>query len=204
MSRRYAVIYADPPWRYSSKHHGYGGAEDHYPTMALEDIKAIAVPAADDCALFLWATMPMLPKALEVVEAWSFKYKTTAFCWVKQNKSGIGLVTGLGHWTRSNAEICLLATRGRPRRVSARVHSVVISPRGGHSQKPDEVRRRIVELMGNVPRLEMFARSRTPGWDVWGNEVKNSIALSVRVRSELRAGDFVDSDRRWRRCSTAS
>lgn len=115
--RRYAVIYADPPWRYSSKHHGYGGAEDHYSTMALDDIKAIRVPASDDCALFLWATMPLLQQAFEVMNGWGFKYKTTAFCWVKQNRSGEGLVTGLGYWTRSNVEICLLATRGRPRPV---------------------------------------------------------------------------------------
>jgi N6-adenosine-specific RNA methylase IME4 len=113
--RRYAVIYADPPWRYSSKHHGHGGAEDHYSTMALSDIKAICVPASEDCALFLWATMPLLPQAFEVIESWGFRYKTTAFCWVKQNPSGVGLVTGLGHWTRSNVEVCLLATRGRPR-----------------------------------------------------------------------------------------
>lgn len=198
--RRYAVIYADPPWRYNSKHHGHGGAEDHYPTMALQDIKAIRVPASDDCALFLWATMPLLKQAFEVIKAWGFKYKTTAFCWVKQAKSGDGFVTGLGSWTRSNAEVCLLATRGRPRPVSHRVHSVVFTPRRRHSQKPDEVRERIVELMGNVPRLEMFARSRTPGWDVWGNEVKNSIELKAPQQDDVRG----DAERRWRRCSIAS
>jgi site-specific DNA-methyltransferase (adenine-specific) len=198
--RCYAVIYADPPWRYTQQLHGHGGAEDHYPTMALEDIKAIRVPASDDCALFLWATMPLLRQAFEVIEARGFKYKTTAFCWVKQTKSGDGFVTGLGSWTRSNAEVCLLATRGRPRPVSHRVHSVVITPRRRHSQKPDEVRERIVELMGNLPRLEMFARSRTPGWDVWGNEVKNSIELKVPQQDDVRG----DGERRWRRCSIAS
>jgi len=169
-SRRYSVIYADPPWRYRSKNHGRGGAEDHYPTMALDEIKAVRLPAASDCALFLWATMPLLPDALAVIKAWEFTYKTVAFCWVKQNMSGLGLFTGLGAWTRANSELCLLATRGRPQRLSRRVHSVVVSPRQRHSQKPDEVRRRIVDLMGDVPRLEMFARSRTRGWDVWGNE----------------------------------
>jgi Transcriptional activator, adenine-specific DNA methyltransferase len=201
MRRRYALVYADPPWRYNSKHHGYGGAEDHYPTMALEDIKAIRVPAADDCALFLWATMPLLRQAFEVIDAWGFKYKTTAFCWLKQTKSGVGLVTGLGSWTRSNAEVCLLATRGRPRPVSHRVHSVVLSPRRRHSQKPDEVRERIVELMGNVPRLEMFARVRTPGCDTWGNEVKNSVEIRV---PRLDDAGHAESERRWRRCSIAS
>jgi site-specific DNA-methyltransferase (adenine-specific) len=201
--RRYAVIYADPPWRYSSKHHGFGGAEDHYSTMALEDIKAIRVPASDDCALFLWATMPLLQQAFEVIDGWGFKYKTTAFGWVKQNKSGAGLVTGLGYWTRSNVEVCLLATRGRPRPKSHGVHSVVVAPRRRHSQKPDEVRDRIVELMGNVTRLEMFARTRTPGWDVWGNEVKGAIELSPGQPLSQRVGED-DSERRWRRCSTAS
>lgn len=202
--RRYAVIYADPPWRYSSKHHGYGGAEDHYSTMALDDIKAIRVPASDDCALFLWATMPLLQQAFEVMNGWGFKYKTTAFCWVKQNRSGEGLVTGLGYWTRSNVEICLLATRGRPRPRSHSVHSVVVAPRRRHSQKPDEVRNRIVELMGNVPRLEMFARTRTPGWDVWGNEVRGSIDIPSPGSLSLTADVDGESERRWRRCSTAS
>ncbi len=199
--RRYAVIYADPPWRYSDKRHGFGGAEDHYSTMALEEIKAIAVPASDDCALFMWATMPLLPQAFGVIKAWDFKYKTSAFTWVKQNKSGVGFVTGLGFWTRSNTELCLLATRGRPRPISHRVHSVVVAPRTRHSQKPDEVRRRIVELMGNVPRLEMFARTRTPGWDTWGNEVKNSIELPARRSDD---SDQLPAERRWRKCSTAS
>lgn len=204
MSRRYAVIYADPPWRYRSRHRGYGGAEDHYRTLALEDIKAIPLPAADDCALFLWATMPFVREALEVVVAWRFAYKTTAFTWVKLNPSGRGLATGLGYWTRANAELCLLATRGRPRPVSHRVHSVVISPRGRHSQKPNEVRRRIVDLMGNVPRLEMFARSRTPGWDVWGKEVRNSVDLAGQVPIGLPDAELTESARRRRRWLSAS
>lgn len=185
MRRRYAVIYADPPWRYRNKRLGHGGAEDHYPTMALDEIKVLPVPAAPDCALFLWATMPLLQQAFEVIDAWGFTYKTTAFCWVKENKSGIGYVTGLGYWTRSNAEVCLLATRGRLQPVSHRVHSVVLAPRGRHSEKPAEVRSRIVELMGNVPRLEMFARTRAPGWDAWGNEVAGSIELPTSTASSI-------------------
>jgi N6-adenosine-specific RNA methylase IME4 len=185
--RTYAVIYADPPWQYRNKFSGYGGAEDHYPTMMLRDIKAIQVPAADDCALFLWATMPLLAQAFEVIEAWGFEIRTTAFCWVKVNRSGDGLVTGLGHWTRSNAEHCLLGIRGRPRRISPRVHSVLLRPRGRHSEKPAEIRSRIVELMGNVSRLEMFARTRTPGWDAWGNEVRSSIELQTETSDEPAA-----------------
>lgn len=112
----------------------------------------------------------MLREALDLIEAWGFQYKTIAFNWIKQNKSGNGLFWGLGNYTRSNSEICLLATKGKPKRVSAAVHSVVISPIERHSKKPDEVRDRIVELMGDLPRIELFARSGADGWDCWGNE----------------------------------
>ena len=118
----------------------------------------------------MWATFPMLREALDLIEAWGFKYKTIAFNWVKQNKSGAGLFWGLGNWTRSNSEICLLAIKGKPKRVSAAVHSVVMTPVQRHSQKPDEVRERIVKLVGDVPRIELFARQSAPGWDCWGNE----------------------------------
>ena len=201
--RRYAVIYADPPWCYRNKRRGYGGAEDHYPTMGLGEIKALQVPAADNCALFIWGTMPLLQDAFEVIDAWGFTYKTTAFCWVKQNSSGVGLVTGMGYWTRSNVEVCLLATRGRPRPISHRVHSVVISPRRRHSEKPGEVRDRIVQLMGNVPRLEMFARTRTPGWDVFGNEVKGGIDIPMGGSLGRPWRENRDREERWRRCSNA-
>lgn len=122
----------------------------------------------------MWATFPMLREALEVIEAWGFTYKTIAFNWVKQNKSGVGLMWGLGNWTRSNSEICLLAVKGKPKRVSASVHSVILSPVQQHSRKPAEARDRIVELMGDLPRIELFAREAAPGWDAWGNEAPNT------------------------------
>ena len=125
----------------------------------------IAEVAADDCVLFLWATFPQLQEALQVIKAWGFKYKTVAFVWLKQNKSGKGWFFGLGFWTRGNAEICLLATKGKIRRRSARVHQFLISPLRGHSQKPDEAREKIVELMGDLPRLELFARDKADGWE---------------------------------------
>lgn len=118
----------------------------------------------------------MLKEALEVIEAWGFTYKTVAFNWVKQNKSGVGLFMGLGNWTRSNSEICLLAVKGKPKRVSAGVHSIILSPLQRHSRKPDETRDRIVELMGDLPRIELFARETAPGWDSWGNEVPDPVA----------------------------
>lgn len=171
--KKYAVIYADPPWGYRNRGTRAAAAR-HYPTMTLADIKALPVAdiAAEDCALFLWATFPMLPEALAVIEAWGFQYKTLAFCWVKRNRKSPGWSWGLGNWTRSNPEVCLLAVRGRPARVSASVHSLIEAPVGRHSAKPKEARARIEALMGDVPRIELFARERVPGWDAWGNEVK--------------------------------
>lgn len=170
--KKYAVIYADPPWGYRNRG-TRAAAEKHYRTMSIGDIKALPVTdiAAADCVLFLWATFPMLPEALETVRAWGFRYKTLAFCWVKRNRTSPGWFWGLGNWTRSNPEVCLLAVRGRPARVSASVHSLIDSPVGKHSAKPKEVRERIVDLMGDIPRIELFARERAPGWDCWGDEV---------------------------------
>ncbi len=183
--KKYNVILADPPWSFrawSSKGMGRS-AEQHYPTMRLEDIKALPVSdlAAGDCVLFLWATFPMLKEALEVIDTWGFTYKTVAFTWVKENRKSPGLFWGLGYWTRANAEVCLLATRGSPKRQSAAVHQVILSPVEWHSKKPDEVQERIVTLMGDVSRVELFARQETPGWDVWGNEVECSPGLASRL-----------------------
>lgn len=172
---KYSVIYADPPWSYrvwSSKGAGRS-AENHYPTMSIEDIRALPVAelADKDCALFLWVTFPTLREAMTVLDAWGFTYKTVAFVWIKENRQTPSLFWGLGYWTRSNAEVCILATKGSPKRFSAGVHQVIMSPIEQHSKKPDETRERIVKLMGDVPRVELFARQTAPGWDVWGNEV---------------------------------
>lgn len=178
MEQKYAIIYADPPWRYQ-RNKGYGAAENHYPTMDIDDICALSVAelAAKDCALFLWATFPMLPEALRTMRAWGFAYKTVAFVWVKKNRRADNWVTGLGFWTRSNAEICLLGTRGHISRECNVVHQLIVSPRERHSKKPDEARERIVQLMGDLPRVELFARQQSPGWQVWGNEVQSSVVL---------------------------
>ena len=176
--QKYQVIYADPPWDYQQCRLS-GSAKKHYPTMRIEELCALPVAEITDrdCALFLWATFPQLPEALRLIQAWGFVYKTVAFVWLKQNRKALTWFYGLGFWTRSNAEICLLATKGHPKRQSAGIHQLVISPVEHHSKKPDEVREKIVALMGDVPRIELFARQQTPGWDVWGNEVENSTAL---------------------------
>ena len=178
MNEKFTAIYADPPWRYEQKN-VHGSAEHHYPTMSIEEICSLPVKnlAAKDCVLFLWATFPQLPEAFKVIEAWGFSYRSVAFVWVKRNKRSSSWFYGLGYWTRGNAEICLLAVKGHPKRKSASVHQLIVSPIEQHSKKPDEARKKIVELMGDVPRLELFAREAKPGWAVWGNEVESTVIL---------------------------
>lgn len=173
--KKYKIIYADPPWQYrvySKK--GLGrSAERHYSTMPLKDICSLPVSdlSDDDCVLFMWTTVPLLQDCFSVLDAWGFVYKTVAFVWIKQNKKSDSLFWGMGYWTRANAEFCILATKGHPKRKSVSVHQVVLSHIEEHSKKPEEVRQRIVELMGDLPRIELFARQKADGWDVWGNEV---------------------------------
>jgi len=175
---KYQVIYADPAWTYKvwSKKGAGRTAASHYDVMQIEDIKALPVAELADknCALFMWATYPNLKEAFEVIESWGFTYKTVAFTWVKKNKVSDSWFWGMGYWTRANAEICLLATKGKPKSVSRSVHQVVDARIERHSKKPDEVRNRIIKLMGDVPRIELFARQRFEGWSVWGNEVRDA------------------------------
>lgn len=175
-NNKYDIIYADPPWRYytySEKGKGRS-AESHYPTMAKTEIQKVPVKSisAKNSVLLLWVTAPCLIEGLELIKAWGFTYKTVAFTWVKQNKKSNSLFMGMGYYTRANAEYCLLATRGKVlKRQSRSVSSVVLSHIERHSQKPKEVRDRIVELFGDRPRIELFARDQADGWDCWGNEV---------------------------------
>ena len=113
----------------------------------------------------------MLPEALEVIKRWGFKYKTVAFTWIKENKKSDGYFTGMGYYTRCNPEQCLLATKGKPKRISKSVRQLIVSRLEQHSKKPDDIRNRIVKLCGDLPRIELFARQRVEGWDCWGNEV---------------------------------
>lgn len=182
MKKKYKIIYADPPWSYKDTQQSGGtaffGASVRYPTM--NNLSIAELPIKDltdkDCALFLWATSPLLPEALLTMEKWGFKFKTLAFCWNKKTKTG-KWVSNMGRWTMGNVELCFLATKGKPQRVIKNVKQLVIAERTTHSRKPDEVRNRIVELMGDLPRIELFAREKTEGWDVFGNEVEGSIEL---------------------------
>jgi len=181
INKKYNIIYADPPWSYNDKMSGHSFSLDHeYETQPLEWIKKLPVQNISDknCVLFLWAVSPQLPEAIEVMKAWGFKYKTVAFCWSKVHKSGKP-VSNLGRWTMGNIELCLLGVRGKPKRICNNVKQLVVAERTIHSKKPDEVRNRIVELMGDLPRIELFARQKTEGWDVWGNEVESDIHIDI-------------------------
>lgn len=178
--KKYQIIYADPPWSYRDKAlAGNRGAVCKYPVMTggvLQDLP-IGQIAAKDCILFLWVTMPKLNECFDLIKAWGFEYKTVGFTWIKKNKKSGTNFWGMGRWTRANAELCLIATKGKPKRLDAGVHSVIETKIEQHSKKPDIIRDQIVKLMGDLPRIELFARQKTKGWDVWGNEVESDIKL---------------------------
>lgn len=171
----YPVILCDCPWEYRvwSKKGADRSPAKHYNTMTTADLCALPVSqiAAKDAMLFMWATFPNLLDCINVMDAWGFQYKSCGFVWVKTNRKSPGFHVGLGYYTRSNTELCFIATRGRPKRISKSVRQLVVSPIERHSKKPDCVRERIVELCGDVPRIELFAREQAVGWDALGNEI---------------------------------
>ena len=174
------IIYADPPWQYRDRANaGKRGASHKYQVMSLDDICDLPVPdiAAEDCLLAMWWVAPMPHEALTVISSWGFTLKTMkGFTWRKLTFHGLEHF-GMGHWTRANSEDCLFATRGRPHRINAGVRQMINAPVREHSRKPDEARERLVTLMGDVPRVELFARQRHPGWHCWGNEVDSDLRL---------------------------
>ena len=175
--KKYQIVYADPPWDYGK--FPSTSQTNAYPLMRTSDICAIPVSsiARDDAVLFLWATMSKLPDAFRVIEAWGFTYVSNGFTWVKTNPRRETYFLGMGYWTRQNVELCLVAKRGRPTRRDNRISSLVIAPRGRHSSKPGIIRDRIVHVCGDLPRIELFARTKAPGWHVWGNELPNDVEL---------------------------
>jgi len=179
--KKYQLIYADPPWHSdynfgqigSSKLSGFGSYL-RYDTMTNEEILALPVPSisADNCALFLWVVNSQLDVGIDVLKRWGFAYKQVAFCWVKTSQAG-NPNCRLGYWTLGGMELCLLGITGNMgnKRIKKNVRQVVLHPRTGHSKKPAIIRQNIEELFGDIPRIELFARSYYDGWDVWGNEV---------------------------------
>ena len=201
--KKYQIIYADPPWSYSSgirSSKKVGGKFQYYtPNSTVgknyetqKDDWILQLPVKDvadkDCVLFLWTTDSHLPIALKVIEAWGFEYRTIAFIWNKKEKSG-KQVCYYGKWTMKGSEICLLGSKGKANSLikSHKVRQLIEADRGYHSEKPEIIRDKIVELMGDLPRIELFARKENKlfdnfnGWDVWGNEVKSDIDFGKKV-----------------------
>jgi site-specific DNA-methyltransferase (adenine-specific) len=185
--RKYNIIYADPPWDSNSQ---FGrdkkkGNDQHYQLMTIDDIKNLPVKrlADDNCILFLWVVDTQLQDALDTIKAWGFEYKTVGFTWAKETKHGKDHF-GVGMWTRKNPEMCLLATIGKPKRVSAGVRQLQRHKIREHSRKPDEIRDAIVELCGDVPRVELFCRHPAEGWDVWGNEVESDKSITKALTGQ--------------------
>jgi len=181
-NKKYQIIYADPPWSYNDKMSGHSFSLDHeYITQNKRWIQNLPIReiCEKDCVLFLWVVSPMLDEGIETLKTWGFKYKTLAFTWVKKTTHG-KWVSNLGRWTMGGSELCLLGVKGKPKRICRNVKQLVFEQRAKHSQKPSEVRNRIVQLMGDLPRIELFARppkdklfedKSYKNWDLWGNEV---------------------------------
>ena len=162
----YGAILTDPPWDFRTWSDKGKGRSPAYSTMSFEELAdlPVAASAAEDCALFMWAVDSHLQTAMDLIQAWGFVYKTIGLIWVKPS-------IGMGYWTRKQAEVCLMATRGKPKRKSRAISQVIKAPRREHSRKPDETYWCIEELVAG-PYLEMFARQKRGGWDSWGNEVE--------------------------------
>lgn len=199
---KYGAILADPPWAFQTWWSGRSNKSPSpkkkfsYPSRAtvpayevMREAELNALPvgdlATDDCVLVMWICWPVLEQSLRVIQAWGFEYKTCAFCWVKAHAGQIDLFQDdisphmtLGYWTRSNSEVALLATRGKPKRQASDVRQAIIEPRREHSRKPDSIHERIERLVAG-PYVELFARQTRPGWDSWGNEVGKFDAKAV-------------------------
>lgn len=192
---KYTLIYADPPWSYRDKaNDGERGAGHKYQTMNVQDICRLPVwdLAAESCLLAMWwvPTQPM--EALKVMDAWGFRLMTMkGFTWHKTNKHKGNSAIGMGHMTRANSEDCLFAVRGKlPERINASICQHITAPRMEHSAKPPVIRDKLVQLLGDVNRIELFSRDNTDGWDVWGNQCSNSVELfngcAVEIVQHLR------------------
>ena len=175
--RRYNIIYADPPYRFSQginpratfKEKAKEELTLHYQTMSDREIMNFKFEqiAADDCVLFLWTTDAHLPVALKMIENNGFTYKTIAFVWDKQKSY-------MGKWTVKCCEICLLATRGQAHKLvkNFKVRQLISERKTEHSAKPQKAYENIVSMFGDIPKIELFARKQVDGWDSWGNEVE--------------------------------
>jgi N6-adenosine-specific RNA methylase IME4 len=181
----YSILYCDPPWDYDGKTQHTDGkfkegksAKDHYNTMTLTQLKQLNIKeiTEKDCLLFLWTSSPHLPQAIELMTAWGFEYKTIAFVWDKQK-------TNPGYYTLSQVEICIVGKKGKipEGRGSRKERQFLSEMRGPHSAKPIEIRERITRMFPDHKKVELFARSKPDGWDVWGNQVESDVSVEVLV-----------------------
>ncbi len=172
MSKKYQIIYADCPWAYRNMGNIQGVASAQYQTMNNKDICELPIDKISDenCILFLWATFPKIQEALDVIKAWGFDYKTVGFTWIKKNKNG-GNFFGVGWYTKSNAEVCLIGVKGKAPKISNSISSILETVREKHSKKPSIVRDKIVEFSGDISRIELFARTKEDGWDALGYDI---------------------------------
>ena len=170
-NKKYNIIYADPPWKYKESW-GNGSNEHTYPTMKVEEIKNLNIKniTEDKAHLYLWVTNPFIKEGLEICKEWGFKYKTL-ITWIKTYKDG-NPEMGMGYYFRSCTEHIIFGVKGKMKCLNKTTKNMFkeINPRL-HSQKPSTVRDLIVNCSGDLPRIELFARQKTPGWDCWGNEV---------------------------------
>ena len=197
LNKKYQIIYADPAWSFKGK----GVYQETFPqrkqtrkkrlvtdiykTMSKKQIEQLPIKdiSSNDCALFLWVTDSHLKDGIELIEKWGFTYRTIVFIWKKITNKG-NTCANIGAWTMKNYEICLLGIKGNmlKNKKANNIFQLIEAERTIHSQKPNEARNRIIKLFGNLPRIELFARQKTNGWDVWGNEVENSIDLSSVIK----------------------
>lgn len=211
---KYSIIFLDPPWKYNSranhKTRFRGGACGHYPLMTMAEIAALPIGglAARDCALLMWCTFPYLDQQIKLFERWQFRFRTQFLTWIKLNPKGHDLPKddpnyrpgkqyvlysdglfhsvffGVGYYSKSNPEVCLLGMRGQLPTISDAVSSVILAPRRAHSRKPDEAYERIEAVFGDVPRIELFARHDRQGWVATGNDLDG---IDVRQTLEQAA-----------------
>ena len=195
--KRYNIIYADPPWNpHGINKKQYVTTRDspnnpsfdhlnHYPCMTFDEIAKLNVNriADDNCILFIWVTDVSLPYVFDIINVWGFSFVTVGFTWIKKTATGKDFF-GMGQWTRKNPEMCLIAKKGTLKRRSASVRQLQYSPVEKHSKKPDVFRKLIVELCGDLPRLELFCRHPADGWDVWGNEVESTAGITKALTGQ--------------------
>jgi len=180
--KKYQIIYADPAWEtktFKEKKDGLISRELPYIQMTDQQIKELDLKPllADDAILFMWCIDSRIPIVADIMKAWGFTFKCIGFVWAKKAKNTEGFNGGFSSYTKRDCEFCFIGTRGKYMNLKRGINQILIEPKTIHSRKPNEIRKRIVQMCGDLPRLELFAREQLEGFDVWGNEVESSVTL---------------------------